>query len=115
MQLILTKKERLMLLLELRLERYRRYADRIRVVLLLDEGRSAKSISEYLFMNEKTVRHYCNSYNRGGLEELIHDDYKGKEFRLNEVQRANLVSHLSTYLYRTTEEVRGYIYNLNSV
>lgn len=111
MESFLSKSERNSLLAELRLERYRRYADRIRVVLLLDEGKSAKSIAEYLFLTEKTVRHYGQSYKSGGIEQLIYDDYKGKEFHLTELERTELINHLSTNLYRTTLEIRAYILN----
>lgn len=109
MATFLSKSERDSLLAELRLERYRRYADRIRVVLLLDEGKSAKSIADYLFLTEKTVRHYGKSYKSGGIEQLVYDDYKGKEFHLTELERAELINHLSTQLYRTTLEIRAYI------
>jgi hypothetical protein len=42
----LTKEQRKELLAELQLERYRRYADRIRVILLLDESEKYKDIAK---------------------------------------------------------------------
>ena len=54
MTLFLTREQREELLSELRLERNRKYADRIRVILLLDKGKSAAKIAEYLFLDETT-------------------------------------------------------------
>jgi hypothetical protein len=47
----LTPDESLELLSELRKEDKRKYADRFRVTLLLDKGRTYKSIVEYLFLD----------------------------------------------------------------
>lgn len=105
----LSRSERKSLIKELKLERYARYSDRLKAVLLLDEGKSAKSIADYLFLTPKTVRHYGNSYKSGGIEQLIYDDYQGKEFKLSELQRDELVNHLSNKLYRTTLEIRNHI------
>ena len=105
----LSRPERETLLKELNLEKYRRYADRIRVILLLDEGKTASSIADYLFLTDKTVRHYLKSYQSGGIEQLVFDDYRGKEFRLTELHREELVEHLSKNLYRTTIEIKEYI------
>jgi hypothetical protein len=47
----LTKQEGKLLEEELRLERYARFSDRIKCILLLDAGKSPESIAEYLFCN----------------------------------------------------------------
>ena len=75
MKSYLTKKQKRELLDELDLECDRESSDRIKVILLLDQGKSAVDIARFLFLNETTVRHYKTRYDRGGLEELIIDDY----------------------------------------
>ena len=52
----LTKEQREELLSELRLERNRKFADRIRVILLLDTGETSSDIARFLFLDESTVK-----------------------------------------------------------
>ncbi|NCX38317.1 MAG: hypothetical protein EBX11_07690 [Actinobacteria bacterium] len=54
----LTKHERKLLERELRVERYARFSDRIKCILLLDTGKSPESIAEYLFLSRNTVANY---------------------------------------------------------
>ena len=84
MEGFLTKKQKKELLSELRLEKNRKYADRIRVILLLDKGKSATKISEYLFLNEGTVRNYKNRYTEDGLEGLFIDWQIGRSSYLSQ-------------------------------
>ena len=67
----LTKEQKKELLSELRLEKDPKYADCIRVILLLDKGKTVTDISRFLFLNESTVRNYKRKYKEGGLEGLI--------------------------------------------
>ena len=72
MSKFLSRQERLVLEQELALERNARYSDRIKCILLLDSGKSAESIAEYLFLSLNSIA------------KMVFDDYRGKEFRLNE-------------------------------
>ena len=74
----LTKEQREELLSELRLERNRKFADRIRVILLLDTGEISSDIARFLFLDESTVRNYERRYEEGGLEKLVNDYYMGR-------------------------------------
>ena len=58
MSRFLTKQERKALEQELRLERYARFSDRIKCILLLDSGKTSESIAEYLFLSRNTVTNY---------------------------------------------------------
>ena len=71
----LTKSQRAELLKELRLEKIVRYCDRIRVILLLDDGKTYKIISECLFLDEGTIANCRKRYEKGGMEGLINDEY----------------------------------------
>ncbi len=75
----LTSQQRKELLDELKIERARKYADLIRVILLLDDGKTYQSIVEYLFLDEGSIANYRKRYREGGIEELINDYYTGKK------------------------------------
>lgn len=102
----LTQAQRLELKEELRLERYARYSDRIKCILLLDQGKSEKSIAEYLFLSLGSIVNYRKRYESGGIEGLVIDDYCGSECRLTEVQQEELSKHLEESLYATVAEIK---------
>ena len=73
MKKILSRHQRTELLKEHRLEHNKKFADRIKTILLLDQGWSPNKIAEALFIDDSTVRRYRKAYELGGLEELIED------------------------------------------
>lgn len=105
----MTKAQRRELLSELRLERSRKYADRIRVILLLDQGKPAKQIAEFLFMDEGSVRNYRRRYEEGGIERLVNDHYIGRKAFLTEEQQFLLMLELESKVYPTTKSVIEFI------
>ena len=105
MEKFLNRKQRKELLKELNLERIRRYADRIRVILLLDQGWAYKKIAEALFLDEGTVGNYKKRYKLGGIEGLINDDYLGKKSMLTEKDLKVLSSDLQKRIFPTTKSV----------
>ena len=109
MEGFLTEEQRKELLSELHLERNRKFADRIRVILLLDRGKSATKISEYLFLHEGTVRNYEKRYKEGGLEGLIIDNHIGRSAYLSLEEQKELVLELESKIYPTTKAVISYI------
>ena len=84
----LSAKERLELKSELRLERYAKYSDRIKCILLLDSGKSPSEIAEFLFLSPNSIRAYHKSYTAGGLEQLISDGHQGSQCRLTSILNA---------------------------
>ena len=109
MKKFLTKKQRKELLDELQLERVRRYAERIKVILLLDEGKTYKSIAEYLFLDEGIIANYRKRYKKGGLDELVNDDYSGKKAMLSEKELEILDAGLQSKVFLTTKEIISYV------
>ena len=109
MKRFLSKEQKDELLRELRLEKSRRYAERIKVILLLDQGKTYKSISEYLFLDEGTIANYRKRYKEGGLEGLIIDDYSAKKCYLNEDQLMALSLHLESHIFLSTKDIITYI------
>ena len=79
----LTEPERQELLSELSREREKKYADRIRIILLLDQGEPMVKIAEYFFLTERSISNYRDRYKQGGLEELLNDYYTGRSAYLS--------------------------------
>jgi len=105
----LDKQQRQELLDELKVERSRRYADRIRVILLLDQKWTYKKIAEALFIDESTIANYKKRYREGGLEGLIIDDYKTRRTKLNEFEESKLVNDIETRTFLSTKEIVTFI------
>ena len=105
----LSKKQREELLEELSLERKRRYAERIKSILLLDEGKKQKDIAEYLFLDETTIRNYKDRYEKGGIEGLINDNYFSKRCFLSDKELKQLSRVLESKPFATARAVIFYI------
>lgn len=105
----LTLKEKNELLGELKIERARKYVDRIRVILLLDYGETYNDISKFLFLNEGTIANYRKRYKNGGLEELINDFYNGRKAMLSEQEQQELSNDFQSKIFLTTAAVIAYI------
>lgn len=107
----LTKKERKDLRRQQRRETERRYAERIKALLLWDEGWTFEEISHALLLDESTIRRYRKWYEQDGMERLLNDDWGGSECRLSEEQEGNLVEYLDEHLCQTTLEVVEYVFD----
>jgi len=105
----LNKEQRQELLDELQIERSKRYADRIRVILLLDDNKTYKSISEYLFLDEGSIANYRKRYMEGGIEGLILDEYSTKRTKLNIFEEFQLANELDDRIFASTKEVVNHI------
>ena len=73
MKRFLSKTQRLELLSELKIEDNRRFADRIRTILLVDDGEPMNKIAKFLFLDDGTVRNWKKRYEEGGIEKLLND------------------------------------------
>lgn len=105
----LSPEQRQELLSELRKEDKRKYADRFRVILLLDDGRKYKDISDFLFLDEGTIRNYRKRYMEGGIMGLIVDEYSGRRSHLNDKELQTLSNHLQSKLHLTAKEIIDFI------
>lgn len=109
MNKFLTPEQRDELLLELKSERYRKHADRIRVILLLDQGKMYKDIQEFYFIDEGTIRNWRKRYVEGGVERLMNDQWKAKSCALSPSQFLELDSHLQENTYKRAKDIAVYI------
>ena len=109
MHKILNEEERISLIAELKSEKYRKHADRIRVILLLDDEWPYKKICEAFFIDEGTIRNWRKRYKEGGLERLFNDRWNIKKCSLSPEQLIELTEHLEQTTYQRTSEITQYI------
>ena len=109
MEEFLTEEQKKELLSELRLEKNRKYADRIRVILLLNLGESSSDIARFLFLDEGTVRNYKNRYTEGSLERLLNDNHTGRSSYLSPKEQKELIVELESKIYPTTKSIISYV------
>ena len=109
MEGFLTKKQKKELLSELRLEKDRKYADRIRIILLLDKGEPISKVAEYFYLTDNSVRNYKNRYTEDGLEGLLIDWQIGRSSYLSQEERQKLVLELDSKVYLTTKAIISYL------
>ena len=76
MKIFLTVSERNDLLVRHKLERDKRVGDRMKVILLADEGWHPELIARALFIDDSTERRHLNAYRE---ENRLTPDHKGSE------------------------------------
>lgn len=77
MQAFLSQTERSILREAHLASRSKRYADRIKTILLLDKGWPPSEIADALIIDESTIYRYHQRFHTGGLDALIEDNYQG--------------------------------------
>jgi transposase len=77
----------------------RRFADRLKAILLLDEGLSFDRVAEILLLDDDTIRNYKKQYLSFGAKSLLSDDNKGGVSKLTDEQIDKLDKHLSENVY----------------
>src|SRR3989344_973160 len=87
----------------------KRESDRIKTILLLNQGYSYEETARILLLDDSTVRTYYQEYQQGGLDKLIEDYYVGKQSTLTSRQEHFLKLHLRVRTYLTTQEVAVYV------
>ena len=107
METILTTEQRKLLLARHRNERDKRVADRIKAVLLRDEGMSYREIARVLFLTDEGARQQVEDFlkKNGKLE----PENGGSEARLSDEQTKRLEAHLEEKLYVRTRDIVEYV------
>lgn len=86
-----------------------RVARRANALLLLDKGHSCAAVSDLLFIDDDTVRHWYNLYCEQGVEALSQFDHKGSACRLDKAQQQALKAWVGATLPRSTREIGAWI------
>jgi len=106
---LLTSKQRKELLEAHRVEKYQRFADRIKAVLLLDSNWMIADIAEALLIDPDTVRSYKRIYESGGIEALCSFAYDGRSCDLSDKELRILEDELRSKIYLCTSEIVSFI------
>lgn len=90
---------------------YRKNADRIKAVLLLNEGFSYEQVAKILLLDETTIRRYERAYEKEGIDGLLEDHYHGSSGFLITLEEQELIIHLKEHIYQTVKSVTVYVNN----
>src|SRR4051812_37683265 len=92
-----------------RKERHKKICDRIKAILLLDNGWSYDKIATALLLDSDTIRRYYTMYVNGGKEALLNLDYSGRSCELNQDQLDQLKSYVRDKSPTCSQEVANFI------
>lgn len=92
-----------------RLTRDGRLRDRLKSILLLDQGWSYEKIAQALFLDDQTVRNYDQSYRDHKKEGLLNLKYIGRPAKLTSQQCQELKAYLDAVTHLTAKAIVEYI------
>lgn len=92
-----------------RLERNRRFADRIKAILLLDSDWSYIKIAEALLLDDQTIRNYESTFTSQGIEALLSDSYRGGAKKLSAAQEVEVRNHIVKHTYHASSQIIAYV------
>jgi len=87
----------------------KRYADRLKALLLLDNGLSCVEVGEILLLDDDTIRKYRTQYLNFGAKSLLEDNNKGTSSYLNDVELESLDRHLDQNTYCDSKGIINWI------
>jgi len=77
----------------------RKHADKLKAILMLDDGFFCVDVGKILFLDDDTIRGYRNTYLSQGAASLLTNNNKGRIFFLNPKQLDVLEKHLEDNTY----------------
>ena len=89
--------------------RERKHADKLKSILLLDDGFSCTDVGRFLLLDDDTVRKYRNQYLNQGATSLLTDNNKGTSSFLNPDQISFLELHLTNNVYLDSKGIVNWI------
>ena len=105
----LTEKELQILETSHKLTKDKWAADRIKAVIALSNEWTLDEVAEILLLDTETLRNYLKLFKTGGIEELTHRKYKGKQPKLSASQLNELKEHLSEVTYMSIASIISYV------
>jgi transposase len=73
-------------------------ARRANAILLLDDGKSCQAISEFLYLDDDTIRGCYKTYREDGWNALALNDWKGGHSQMKQAEEAALCAWLEERL-----------------
>ena len=106
MENFLTPTERESLRIQHKKERDKRICDRIKAVLLFDEGWSYQKIAHVLLLTDEAIRQHIQDYEKS---RKLKPENGGSDSKLNNEQTGALKQHLQEHTYLYTKEIVAYV------
>lgn len=85
--------------------RNKRAADRIKAILLLDDGFDYAQVAHILMLDDETIRRYEDHYKKEGIDGLLECRYLGRKPELTKVQEMGLIQHLRNTVYMQVKDI----------
>ena len=101
----LTKKEKTKLEMQHHVSKDGHERDRIKAVLLHEEGWTLQMIAQALRIHETTIHQHLKDYGNGKLQK----ESGGSDSLLSEKQTQALIQHLENHTYQSTHEIINYV------
>jgi transposase len=93
----------------------KKQADKIKAVVMLNDGFTSSEIARALMIDETTVRRHINRYRRHGLTKYLESLYPGKKSSLTEYQEAELKESFRLATPQTAKAVALHVKNMYGV
>jgi transposase len=106
MENALSPEQRQELILLHQSEGNRRVADRIKAVLLADEGWTCQQIAHALLLSDESIRKHLRDYHKS---QKLRNEYAGSKPQLCEEKTTLLRAHLQTKIYTRAQDIREYV------
>ena len=84
-------------------------SDKIKAILMLNDGYRYEEIARILFIDDVTVRRWKKQYKTFGLDALLANNYLGGESKLSIEQAKQLTVHLQEKIYLSAKEIAHYV------
>jgi transposase len=93
-----------------RKQKDKKLADRIKAVLMLNDGFTYPEIVKALLLDEVTLRRYLKKFQKKGVLGLTELHYMGHITKLTTLQEIELKKYLSINTKRTSKEIADYVF-----
>jgi transposase len=107
----LTRNQKDILKARHRHERDKRLCDRIKSILLLDEGWSYPQVAHALLLDDDTIKRYYKTYSEDGKDALLNLNYTGKACRLTQSQLEQLKIYVKEEAPTSAKQVVNFAKN----
>jgi transposase len=87
----------------------RKHADKLKAILMLDDGFSCVDVGKILLLDDDTVRGYKNRYLSQSAASLLTDNNKGSVFFLSSKQLKTLEKHITANTYMDSKGIVAWI------
>ena len=109
MTTVLSQEERIQIKQLHRNCKQRKHADKLKAILMLDDGFSCVEVGKILLLDDDTIRTYRRTFLNQGVEALLSDNNKGRTAFLTTKQLEALDKHITENTYMDSKGIVAWI------